>query len=123
MERRGDEVHVESTEATGASKEGVVRWVLIIGTLLAIVLLSAVWITGAAFQGDVEEEANVSQKIDSTERDQDDTDSMVSDRVEQVDTTIDPAAGAAQSEPGSSANTAPQSQPGSVPTNAPEGSE
>lgn len=123
MERQGDEVHVESTEATGASREGVVRWVLIIGTLLAIILLSIIWMTGAVLQGDVEEEANVSQQIDSAERSGRDTDSIVSDRVDQVDTTVDPAVGAAQSEPGSSANTAPQSEPGSVPTNAPVGGE
>jgi hypothetical protein len=79
MERRGDEVHVETTEASGGSKEGVVRWVLAIGTLLAIVLLSIIWMTGAAFQGDVEEEGTVSGQIDSAERDTS-TDSIVSDR-------------------------------------------
>ena len=84
MERQGDEVHVESTEATGASREGVVRWVLIIGTLLAIILLSVIWMTGAAFQGDVEEEATVSGIIDSSsdELEGDQTDSIVSNRPE-----------------------------------------
>lgn len=80
MERRGDEVHVETTEASGASREGVVRWVLIIGTLLAIVFLSIIWITGAAFQGDVEEEGNVSGIIQSQEESGESTDSIVSDR-------------------------------------------
>lgn len=80
MERRGEEVHVETTEVSGGSKEGVVRWVLIIGTLLAIVFLSIIWITGAAFQGDVEEEGNVSGIIQSREASGEGTDSIVSDR-------------------------------------------
>jgi hypothetical protein len=93
MERRGDEVHVESTEASGGSKEGVVRWVLIIGTLLAIVLLSAIWMTGAAFQGDVEEEATVSGKISAdSEAEGDSTDSIVSDNADEMAAPPDPAA-------------------------------
>ena len=56
MHREGDEVHVSEEEATGASKEGVVRWVLIIGTLLAVIALSAIWITGAATRDDPDAE-------------------------------------------------------------------
>lgn len=84
MERRGEEVHVETTEASGGSKEGVVRWVLIIGTLLAIVLLSAIWMTGAAFQGDVEEEATATGIISSQEEQGNSTDSIVSDNEDMV---------------------------------------
>lgn len=80
MERRGDEVHVETTEASGGSKEGVVRWVLIVGTLLAIVLLSIIWMTGAAFQGDAEEEATVSGIVEGQQDEGSSTDSIVSDR-------------------------------------------
>ncbi len=79
MERRGDEVHVDSTEASGGSKDGVVRWVLIFGTLLAIVLLSAIWMTGAAFQGEVESEGDVSGQIAAEEDDGGSNDSIVSD--------------------------------------------
>lgn len=98
MERRGEEVHVETTEASGGSKEGVVRWVLIIGTLLAIVLLSIIWMTGAAFQGDVEEERTVSGQIDSAEPNTS-TDSIVSDRsqfetIGEEDVVAEDAAGA-----------------------------
>lgn len=50
MEQRGEEIHASETEASGGSKEGVVRWVLIIGTLLAVVALTLVWVTGAAVQ-------------------------------------------------------------------------
>jgi hypothetical protein len=47
MEREGDEVHIDTEEASGGDKEKSVRTVLIIGMVLAIVLLSVVWITGA----------------------------------------------------------------------------
>ena len=47
MYKEGESVHLSEEEASGGTKDGVVRWVLIIGTLLAIVALSAIWITGA----------------------------------------------------------------------------
>jgi len=47
MERHGDEAHVTTNEARGGSTEGVVRYVLIIGLVLAIGALSLIWITGA----------------------------------------------------------------------------
>ena len=51
MHTEGDEVHVNEQEASGGSKEGVGRWVLGIGLFLAIAILSAMWITGAALTG------------------------------------------------------------------------
>lgn len=69
MHNEGNEVHVTETEASGGSKEGVVRWVLLISLVAAIVLLSAIWMFGAATQGDVEEEATVSGAIDSASGD------------------------------------------------------
>jgi hypothetical protein len=75
MERRGEQVVQNETEATGASKEGVVRWVLMIGLLLAIIALSVIWITGALTKGDVEKEASVSEKIDIQQDDAAVTDS------------------------------------------------
>lgn len=77
MHKDGDEIHVTDTEASGGSKEGVVRWVLIIGTLLAVVILSLIWMGGAMTQGDVEEEATVSGEVRSMEEKADDTDSIV----------------------------------------------
>jgi hypothetical protein len=47
MERHGDEVHVQTDEARSGSTPHIVRYVLIIGLLLAIGALSAIWITGA----------------------------------------------------------------------------
>ena len=79
MHKEGDEIHVTETEASGGSKEGVVRWVLIGGLLLAVLLMSIVWIIPAMTQGDVEEEATVSGEIQSREDDGDGTDSIVTD--------------------------------------------
>ncbi|MCK9540667.1 MAG: hypothetical protein M0R03_01395 [Novosphingobium sp.] len=47
MERRGDEVHVTDEEARSGSTPHIVRYVLMISLLLAILALSAIWITGA----------------------------------------------------------------------------
>lgn len=64
MHKDGDSVHISEEEASGGSKEGVVRWVLIIGLLLAIVALSIIWITGAASRSDPDaDNANVSRQI------------------------------------------------------------
>lgn len=69
MARPDEEIHIRDTEATAASKEGVGRWVLIFSTLIAIVLLGGVALFGGLSQGDVEEEATVSGRIDSVEND------------------------------------------------------
>ncbi|QZH75539.1 MAG: hypothetical protein JY451_02690 [Erythrobacter sp.] len=45
--KEGDEIHIEDDEATAGSKEGVVRWVLLISLLAAILILSVIWIAGA----------------------------------------------------------------------------
>lgn len=47
MEKIGDEIHIETDEARGASTAHVMRYVLAIGLLLAILALSAIWITRA----------------------------------------------------------------------------
>lgn len=47
MERRGDEVHIETNEARGGSTPHVVRWVLAISLTLAVIAMSAVWIIPA----------------------------------------------------------------------------
>ena len=61
MHNENSSVHVSEEEVSGGSKEGVVRWVLIIGTLLAIGALTIVWVTGAAFSDDTPEEEYISQ--------------------------------------------------------------
>ena len=47
MERRGEEIHLEAEEARSGETSNVVRYVLMIALFLAIVALSAIWITGA----------------------------------------------------------------------------
>lgn len=58
-EERNGEVHINDQDASGGSKEGVVRWVLLISLLAAILILSAIWITGALTQDETEEEATI----------------------------------------------------------------
>ena len=77
MHTEGDEIHITDTEASGGSKEGVVRWVLIAGTLLAIILLSLIWIIPAMTQGDVEGEVSVSNKIQAVEEGDENIDSVI----------------------------------------------
>lgn len=68
MHKDGDSVHLSEEEASGGSKDGVVRWVLIIGTLLAIIALSTIWITGALMNDDPNaDNANVSAKVAAQE--------------------------------------------------------
>jgi len=54
MERRGEEIHLETEEARSGEMSNVVRYVLVIALVLAIAALSIIWITGAATspQGD-----------------------------------------------------------------------
>lgn len=47
MEHQGAETHVSTEEARGGETPNIVRWVLLIGITLAILALSAIWITGA----------------------------------------------------------------------------
>ena len=77
MEQHNGHVHIDEEDASGGSKEGVVRWVLLGGLVLAVILMSVVWIVPAMMQGDVEEEATVSGEIQSMEDDGDSTDSIV----------------------------------------------
>ena len=47
MERHGEEVHLSEVEARSGSTPHIVRYMLSIGLILAIIALSAIWITGA----------------------------------------------------------------------------
>lgn len=54
MHRDGEEVHIDSEEASGGANDGRahVRWILAISLLLAIGALSFIWITGALISDD-----------------------------------------------------------------------
>lgn len=47
MDRDGDDLHLTECEASGGEQLHIVRWVLAISLVLAIALLSAIWIIGA----------------------------------------------------------------------------
>jgi len=86
MRNEGGELHSETDEARAGSTPHVVRWILGISLAAAIILLSAIWIFGAATQGDIEEEANVSQVIRDTEaarNDRSDIDGIVSEDADE----------------------------------------
>ena len=85
MAVQGDEVHTETDEARGGSTPHIVRWVLGISILLGIVLLSAVWIFGAATQGGIEEEATATG-IAEEEAEGRDIDGVVIDNVDEIET-------------------------------------
>jgi len=87
VHKEGEEIHIDETEASGGSKEGVVRWVLAGGLLLAVILLSITWIIPAMTTGDVEEEGTVSGQISSMEDGSSDTDSIVTDLGDDEATT------------------------------------
>jgi hypothetical protein len=47
MERHGDDLDLNEEEASGGTKGHGVRWVLLIGLLLAIAAMSLIWIVPA----------------------------------------------------------------------------
>ena len=47
MHRIGEEIHVETDEARGGATPGIMRYVLLASLALAILALSAVWISKA----------------------------------------------------------------------------
>ncbi len=83
MENQNGEVHIDETEASGGSKEGVVRWVLGLGLLLAIGFMSLIWITGALSQGDAESEITATGNMNAADSG-DNTDSIVVDDADTI---------------------------------------
>lgn len=93
------EVHVQTDAARAGSTPGTVRWILAIGLFAAIVLLSIIWITGAATQSDSEENVSVearSQDLSDNQAAKDNTDSIVGENADQIQdapTVTDTASG------------------------------
>jgi len=50
MQKLGEEVHLDVDEARSGETPHIVRYVLAISLLLAILTLSAIWMTGAFFE-------------------------------------------------------------------------
>jgi hypothetical protein len=51
MKRDGDQIELNTEEASGGTSPRIVRYILGISLLLAILGLSTVWITGAVTSG------------------------------------------------------------------------
>lgn len=83
MERRGDELHVDSDEARAGSSQNIVRWVLGISLLAAILALSAIWIFGAA-TGDHAEPTATKAIAEQRQEAGTDTDTIVDERADEL---------------------------------------
>jgi hypothetical protein len=87
-----DEVHRETDEARGGSTPHIVRWILGISLVATVVLLSAIWMIGAAMQGDNEDETSVSNMVQESEEVTDsgsDIDGVVVEGADELDTGDD----------------------------------
>lgn len=88
MEQRGEELHAETDGARAGSTPNIVRWVLLIGLLLAILLLSITWITGALSMGARgSQETATDRAADHAGNAAETTDSIVSDGAGQLENT------------------------------------
>jgi hypothetical protein len=81
MHTEGEEVHAQTDEARAGSTPNIVRWILGISLLAAILLLSAIWIFGAATTDKEDRVATATDRIENTEGGES-TDSIVSGRDE-----------------------------------------
>jgi hypothetical protein len=83
MDGNNGEFHAETDAARAGSTPHIVRWILAISLFSAIALLSAIWITGALTQGDIEKEASISARI--AERENGDTSSVAGDAATEIE--------------------------------------
>ena len=67
MHTEGNEIHAEGDEARAGSTPNIVRWVLAISLLAAILLLSAIWMFGAATTDEEDRVATASDRMEKTE--------------------------------------------------------
>ena len=84
MERQGDEVHIETDEARGASTPNIVRWILAISLFAAIALLSVIWITGAATRDEGDKYVTVPDRAPDRSAIEA-TDSIVGEHADELD--------------------------------------
>ncbi|MEQ5787476.1 hypothetical protein J3454_06180 [Erythrobacter sp. NFXS35] len=79
---------IDQDDAKAGTKEGVVRWVLLISTGLAIIALTIVWVTGALTEGEVESEATatgrIEERVDDDERTMDGINPEVGDEFTDI---------------------------------------
>lgn len=63
MPQSNPKTRIDETDAKGGSREGVVRWVLLISLTLAIVAMTVIWVTGALTQDNVESQGTATGRI------------------------------------------------------------
>jgi hypothetical protein len=89
MEQQGDEIHIETDEARGGSTPSIVRWILLGSLLLAIVLLSITWITGALSMGEQGSVATeTDRKAEAAGTAQEATDSIVTEGTDEIEGAV-----------------------------------
>ena len=59
------QIHVDQTDAKAGSREGVVRWVLLVSLSLAIIAMTVIWVTGALTQDNVESQGTATGRIEA----------------------------------------------------------
>ena len=107
MHTEGDEVHTEGDEARAGSTPNIVRWILGISLLAAILLLSGIWIFGAASTDEEDRVANVTDRSEAGQQGEA-TDSIVSDRSEfEFGEPASPPAGSADDSGAAASETTP----------------
>ncbi|QDM41762.1 MULTISPECIES: hypothetical protein [Bacteria] len=114
MDHRGDEIHASTTEASGGSREGVVRWVLVIGLVLVIAAFAIILATGMLSQDNgADSQVNQSREMAAQE-------DMNADRGEPMAPAFDADTGATGTQ---QSNAAPDAAPSSAatPGDAPAG--
>ncbi len=87
MENRDDRMHVETDAARGGSTPNVMRWVLGISLLAAIVLLSFVWMTGAATHDGDGDTPTATTRVEAGANGSTSTDGLVNEGTDQFQNT------------------------------------
>lgn len=80
MAEEQNEIHAETDAARAGSTPHIVRWILILSLFAAIVLLSLIWITGAATRGPGNQNVEYSQASQGSS-----TDSIVGENADELD--------------------------------------
>jgi len=81
MPTEGNEIHADVDDARAASTPNVVRWVLLISLFAAIVLLTAIWVIGAASSDQNNQTVDAQMRAAQDNRHDD---SVVSDQADQM---------------------------------------
>ena len=78
VDPQNNEIRTDEERVSGGSKEGVVRWVLGIGLVLAVIAMSMVWIVPALTQsGEEDVSSRVAPPQTEAEPNDDSTDSII----------------------------------------------